>query len=397
MEDQTRFNLETAMLAWRQDCASRPGISFDDARELESDLRERVADLVKQGLSEMEAFRAAVRQIGSPSELAREFARENPWSVWRERLFWMVLAGFAVLVWGLMTNGVLLWFVNNFRELIPLQSATFLSLAGHLPVLVVAVLLANGRFEKSLRRFQSCLQSRRRLALAGTGCLLVGALLRFLGPSPMQLQSSSLLTALFLFDFFSWPLTLLVLGILLLRPPSALKTPSMFSTTATAPVAIWRGRVFWMAVGWLMVGFWQTVSQFGITAMFYTGDANRPYDVKPLVLMSVYKLILLSPLLVPSFFLRQKLRSERAFTTGIPVQRRHLVALVPAMACAWVGFYFWSCYLWMPKGLLWPWSDFLRQYVTTFQWLWPVGLAALVLWLAPKGHERDQDFKPITT
>lgn len=98
MENQNRFDLEQALRAWREDCASRPGISPDNAKELESDLRERAADLLKLGLNEKEAFTGAVRQLGSPAELAREFARENPLAVWRERLFWIVAAGFTVSV-----------------------------------------------------------------------------------------------------------------------------------------------------------------------------------------------------------------------------------------------------------------------------------------------------------
>jgi hypothetical protein len=387
MESQNRFDLEQAVLAWKQDCASRPGISFDDARELESDLRERVADLLKQGLSEMEAFRAAVRQVGSPVELGREFARENPLAVWRERLFWMVLAGFAISIWGLMTNGVISWLVRELGELMRLRSMTGFVLSGQLPVLIVAVLLATGRLQNRMRGFQSCLQSRARLALTGAGCLLVGVLMTFFGPSAMQLPEMSLMKALFLLDFFSRPLVLLALAIFLLRSTSVRESSELSIAGISAPATVWRERVFWMAVGGLLVGFWQTVSQFGITALFYTGNVNRPYDAAPLLLMGVYQFIHLSPLIVAALFFRRSMQGDRTLTVPTPVRTTALFVMVPALALAWPGFFMWSSYFWKPREISWPWADLLLQYVTTFQWLWPVGLAALILWLAPKRSE----------
>ncbi len=390
MENQNRFDLERAVLAWKQDCASRPGISFDDARELESDLRERLADLLKQGLTEMEAFHTAVRQVGSPGELAREFARENPLAVWRERLFWMALASFALSVWGLTTNGMISWLVWEFRELVRLPSMTSLILGGHLPVLIVAVLLATGRLQNRLRGFQSCLRSRRRLALTGAGCLLAGMLMTFFGPSEMQLQETPLLTVLLLLDVLARPLVPLVLAVFLFRPTSACESSDLSNAGNSASTTIWRERVFWMAVGILLVDFWQIVSQFGFAALFSTGDVNRPYHVAPLVLMGVYQLIHLSPLLVIALCYRRSMRADRTFSVTAPARTTALFFLVPALVLAWVGFYLWSSFFWRPPGISWAWGGILLQYITTFQWLWPAGLAALILWLAPKRSERDQ-------
>jgi len=143
-----------------------------------------------------------------------------------------------------------------------------------------------------------------------------------------------------------------------------------------------------MAVGGLAVGFWQRVSMLGITAMFYTGDINRPYGDKALLLACVYLLIQLSPLFVLGFFLRQRMRLGRAFAAETPFQNRLLFPLVPFVVCVWwVGTYLLSNYLWRPRGIAIAWSDLLVQYAITFQWLWPVGLTALVLWLAPRQAE----------
>jgi hypothetical protein len=398
MEDQNRFDLEKTVLAWKQDCASRPGISYDDARELESDLRERLTDLLNQGLNETEAFHAAARQVGPLAELAREFARENPLAIWRERVFWIVLASFALSVWGLMTNGMLLWLMREFRELVRLPSMTWLSLAGQLPVLIAAVLLATGRLQHRMRGIQSCLQSRRRLAVTGAGCLLAGGLMKFLGPSAMQLPGTALMAALFLLDFFSWPLVLLALAVFLLRPTPVRESSDSSTSGTSAPASVWRERVFWMAVGALLVGFWRIASEFGMTALFYTGNMDRPFNLRPFVLIGVYHSIHLFPLVVAALFFRRSVRGDRTLPVTTPVRTTALFVLVPVVVCAWVGFYFWSSYFWwIPKGKSWPWADLLFQYVTTFQWLWLAGLAALVLWLAPKRSEDIHDIESATT
>jgi len=154
--------------------------------------------LAKQGLTDREAFGSAVRQMGSPRELAREFARENPLPVWRERFLWMILACFVVSVWGWMTGGVLLWFVNVFGVLLPLSGMAWLQMAGNVPVLAVAVLLATGRLERLTGRLAWILQSRQRLGLAGAAFLLASMVVRLFGPSPLQLPKNSLMGLLYL-------------------------------------------------------------------------------------------------------------------------------------------------------------------------------------------------------
>jgi len=202
---------------------------------------------------------------------------------------------------------------------------------------------------------------------------------------------------LFLLDFFSWPFVLLALAVFLLRPTSVRESSDMSTAGTSAPATVWRERVLWMAVGGLLVGFWQTVSMFGITALFYTGNMSRPYDVRPLVLIAVYKSFHLSPLVVAALFFRRSMRADRILSVTTPVRTTALFVFVPALVLAWFGFYFWSNYFWRPSGISWPWGDLVLQYVTTFQWLWPVGLAALILWLAPKRSERDRNFEPATT
>ena len=377
MENQNRFDLEQALRAWRDDCAGRSGISFDNARELESDLRERVAALLKQGLDERDAFSRAVRQVGSLGELAREFARENPLAVWRERLFWIVAAGFAVSVWSLLTGGTLLWCVNTFGALLPFTGPAWFALGGNLPLLALAVLLATGRLHGAARRR---FFGRRHLAFAGACLLAAGLAVRLFGPYPVTAPESLLVMLVVL---SRWPLLLLVLGISLFRPSRAPESAAPALGPLRLEGVVWRERVFWMAVGALAVGVWRSVTWVSLNALFYTGDINRPFLFGPLLVGSQL-LIELSPLMVLGLVLRQRMRAGKDVTAGALVRSRAMFAFIPVVVCAEAALHLWSDYHWKPAGFDISWSSLVANYFTTFRWLWPAGLALLILWLAPK-------------
>jgi hypothetical protein len=218
MENQNRFDLENAIIAWRNDCASRPGISRDNARELEGHLRESLKDFLKQGLGEPEAFRAAARQLGTPQELAKEFARENPWAVWRERLFWMALAWFAFSVWYWFAWGMVWRLYSDFGSWLHVASGVLHEVLDYLPVLVVAVLLCRGKLEGLQRCVQWCLLSRRRLLLVGAGALFTSWLFQNLGGlTRFSLDRGNLRSEILVLQFF-WPVALLGLSVALLSP-----------------------------------------------------------------------------------------------------------------------------------------------------------------------------------
>ena len=69
------FDLETAIAAWRRPYEINPAFSTDDIEELESSLRDRVEALMRKGLSEKEAFRSAVKRIGSYGAAEREYRK----------------------------------------------------------------------------------------------------------------------------------------------------------------------------------------------------------------------------------------------------------------------------------------------------------------------------------
>ena len=92
METQTRFDLNAAIENWRQELAAQPDLTPDVRRELETHLRDTVAELQRRGLNDEESFWLARRRVGQPKQLAEEFVKANPAMVWRERVFWMAIS-----------------------------------------------------------------------------------------------------------------------------------------------------------------------------------------------------------------------------------------------------------------------------------------------------------------
>ena len=81
--------LERQIDAWRVHLRRSHAITGPDAAELEDHLREQIASLGEQGLSEDEAFLVAVRRMGAIDALTREFAREHSERLWKQ----LVLSG----------------------------------------------------------------------------------------------------------------------------------------------------------------------------------------------------------------------------------------------------------------------------------------------------------------
>jgi hypothetical protein len=81
--------LEQQIAAWRAHLRGSRAITGPDAAELEDHLREQIAGLGDQGLSEDEAFLVAVKRMGAIDALTREFAREHSERLWKQ----LVLSG----------------------------------------------------------------------------------------------------------------------------------------------------------------------------------------------------------------------------------------------------------------------------------------------------------------
>src|SRR5512137_1478873 len=84
-------SLEKQIEAWRAHLRNSPTITSQDAAELEDHLREQIASLGADGLSDDEAFLVAVKRMGAVDALTREFAREHSDRLWKQ----LVLSGDA--------------------------------------------------------------------------------------------------------------------------------------------------------------------------------------------------------------------------------------------------------------------------------------------------------------
>ena len=83
MENQTRFDLNAAVENWRQELAVQPAFTPDNRRELETHLRDALAELKARGLNDEESFWLARRRVGQPKKLAQEFIKVDQTQAWR--------------------------------------------------------------------------------------------------------------------------------------------------------------------------------------------------------------------------------------------------------------------------------------------------------------------------
>jgi hypothetical protein len=110
--------LEGRIEQWRTAVLRGRAVDGADADELESHLREQIADLESAGLNADEAFLIAVRRLGEVDRLTAEFAREHGDRLWKQltlapaedgrRRPLLVMLGFAAIAAVLIHVGRLL-------------------------------------------------------------------------------------------------------------------------------------------------------------------------------------------------------------------------------------------------------------------------------------------------
>lgn len=83
--------LELEIAEWRAFVERSPAVDDRDVEELETHLRDQIADLDEAGLAADEAFLIAVKRIGRLDDVSREFAREHSGRLWKQ----LVLGGEA--------------------------------------------------------------------------------------------------------------------------------------------------------------------------------------------------------------------------------------------------------------------------------------------------------------
>lgn len=100
METKTRFDLNAAVQTWQQELAAQPDLTPDVRQELETHLRDTVAELQRRGLNDEESFWLARHRAGQPKLIGEEFAKADPAKVWRERAFWAVVVLSVFKLWN---------------------------------------------------------------------------------------------------------------------------------------------------------------------------------------------------------------------------------------------------------------------------------------------------------
>ena len=100
------FQLESEIKQWRKSLAETESIGQPKALELETHLRDSMADLRGRGLSEQEAFLVGALRVGKPHELVTEYEKVDPQSVWRTRMLWMLGGYVAFAVAGSIISGL---------------------------------------------------------------------------------------------------------------------------------------------------------------------------------------------------------------------------------------------------------------------------------------------------
>ena len=182
MENQTRFDLNAAVENWRQELAAQPPLTPDNRRELETHLRDALAELKVRGLNDEESFWLARRRVGQPQRLAEEFARTDPAKVWRERAFWAVLVLSAFQLWNTACPYLLrkLAFNHDSRWPLPfwdnhgtLLAISFPTIAYFLPVFCFVILFAMGRMNWIDRAFRFIFRSQLQFVLMAFPVVLV--------------------------------------------------------------------------------------------------------------------------------------------------------------------------------------------------------------------------------
>jgi hypothetical protein len=76
--------VESQIAEWRAYVANAPAVNGHDVDELETHLRDQIAELDAAGLTADEAFLVAVKRMGDLDTLSREFAREHRGRLWKQ-------------------------------------------------------------------------------------------------------------------------------------------------------------------------------------------------------------------------------------------------------------------------------------------------------------------------
>jgi hypothetical protein len=240
MENQTRYDLKAAIESWRSELAAQPDLMPDVRRELETHLRDTVAELQRRGLNDEESFWLARRRVGQPKQLGEEFVKADPAKVWRERLFWIAGALLAIQLWGEVVTG--LWYgyygaykvqTDRLYDILPSWISFYLpqwlteirryafvqillAMMRYLPILFLAIFLLKGRLDRVSWGAKFLIESRVRFVVWTFALLITIEFFRaftmagfadagFLGwTTVLTMQLSTSIWPLSLITFMAW-------------------------------------------------------------------------------------------------------------------------------------------------------------------------------------------------
>jgi|GEM_PF-1658635 len=117
------FDLNLAIHQWRRRFTQATPVRGDSIDEMEAHLRDSVAALQRQSLTQEEAFLVASRRMGPSDTITAELAKVHPGDVRRNRAGWMLagvfvfilITDFASLVSGMTVLLGNLWSIDGLR------------------------------------------------------------------------------------------------------------------------------------------------------------------------------------------------------------------------------------------------------------------------------------------
>jgi hypothetical protein len=212
MENQTRFDLNTAVENWRQELAAQPNLASDDQRELETHLRDAIAGFQQRGLNKEESFWLARQRVGQPLQLGEEFEKADPAKVWRGRVLWMAVGNLFVNFWTELVN-----YIPMHNWLNHLAYAYIYCLMYYLPLALFAIMLAKYGANKTFSSFIRIFPSRLRFAIFSISVVIFICVTQVFIENKQLLQvhtpsvNMMSLAYLRLFEGLIWPLALVAL------------------------------------------------------------------------------------------------------------------------------------------------------------------------------------------
>jgi hypothetical protein len=161
----TSFDLNRAIQQWREDLAQSPAFRRENLDELESHLRDSIANLKQNALADDEAFFIATRRAGAGAALGTEFSKVNAPEVWLDRALWMLvgyqLFGFIGHLSAPVFTGTTMLGMSAITAFhsawMPVYAGLFTACA-HLLVFTVVLAACWGLLTRKHERLSACLR-----------------------------------------------------------------------------------------------------------------------------------------------------------------------------------------------------------------------------------------------